>query len=342
MPQKKNTSSLDNLLDSLGFDEWKTITVSFILPTINVRGTLFCTLRSFIFFRRIFVDPVFVYYRLLCLVYIIHLIHNIPAECLCSLRYFPKINTYLSSSYLIYYIGVSSIFFHFEDALQMAILLTRMKSFNLFVEKHFIFSPHLVSFTLLITCFSINIPLVFAFKINSFGTYFDATRQQMLKFYYLDSSDFSLTLFGRILFGFTYLILNLIMSVVVGVGLNIVSLYKYKSYVRQKRREVTELILGSINNRLTTTLEIQQFNQRTRNQHKKEKNMFYMVLILSSISIISRIFKMFQYAYFFFFNINNSFPSIVTLEILYLFIHTLVPTVAIPEKKILTNFTGSF
>ena len=119
--------TIDQLLDLLGFDMRKTLVVSFILPSMNLLGTMFCSLSAFIFFRRKFVDPVFYYYRLLCIVYIIHLVHNIPAGLLCSPRYFTQMNSYFTSIYLIYYIFMSSFLFHYEDVLQMAILLTREK-----------------------------------------------------------------------------------------------------------------------------------------------------------------------------------------------------------------------
>ena len=329
MPQTTNSTTLNKLLDSLGFDEWKTITAFFIIPFLNILGTLCCITSASIFFRRKFNDSVFYYYRLLCLVYIIHLLHNIPAGLLCTPRYYPQTNTRLNSLYLIYYIVMSSFLFHFEDVLQMAILLTRMKLFDLFVDKYFTFTPRVVSLTLFIFSFCINFPFVYSFKISSFGDFLDSSQHVNVTFYYFDASDFSSTLFGQILFFFTFLFLNLILSVVVGVGLNIFSLLKYKSHLRKDLREVCRLIQSSIHNRLTTTLEIQQFNERIKNQRKKEKNMLYMALTLCSISISSRIIYIFQYVYFFFFHYSNSLSDIITLVILYLLIQTLVPTVAI-------------
>ena len=249
-----NITTLDKLLISLGYDEWKTITFSFILPAINTLGAIFCSLSAFTFFSGKFVDSIFYYYRLLCIVYIIYLIHNILLSLLLTPQYFPKMNTYLSSAYQIYYIVAASILFHFEDVLQMAILLTRMKLYSLFVEKYFTFSPRLVSLTLFLICFCINLPLSFGFKISSFGEYLDMAQQENIKFYFFDSSNFSFTLIGQILFGFTILFLNIILSVVIGVGLNVFSLIKYKSYVRKEMLEVCRLIQGSINKRLTTTL----------------------------------------------------------------------------------------
>ena len=128
--------TLDELLDSLGFEQWITIPIAFVLPSINVIGTILCTVSAFIFLKRRFADPVFYYYRLLCIINILNLIHNIPYGLLYSPRYFSRMNTYLSSLFLIYYVPATVFLFHFEDIVQMGILLDRMKIFSSYVKKH--------------------------------------------------------------------------------------------------------------------------------------------------------------------------------------------------------------
>ena len=147
------TPSLDQLLDSLGFELWMTVTTTFVIPAISFIGIVFCSLSVWIFFQKNFKDTVFFYYRLLCIVYIIHLIHNIPCGLLFSPRYFPQVNTYFTSIYFIYYSCVSAFLFHFEETLQMAILLTRMKIFNSFVNQNFTAKPWIISFVLFLLAF---------------------------------------------------------------------------------------------------------------------------------------------------------------------------------------------
>jgi hypothetical protein len=113
-----NVPSLDQLLDMLGFEKWEILTATFALPTISFKGILLCTLSAWIFFREKFKDPVFFYYRLLCLVYIIHLAHNIPAGLFYSPQYFPQISTYITSIYQIYYRFTAILFLHFEETPQ--------------------------------------------------------------------------------------------------------------------------------------------------------------------------------------------------------------------------------
>ncbi len=203
--------------------------MTFILPPINIIGTILCSVSAFIFFKARFVDPVFFYYRLLCLVNILNLILNIPYGLLYSPRYFSKMNTYLSSLYLMYSSCATVFLFHFEDTLQIAILLTRMKTFSPFVRRHFSASPRLISFSLFLTCFLIDLPVVFSLKTLPFGTYFyfDSNGiKQIDTFYFYDSSEFSLTLIGKFLVIFTSIFLIFFLTLVVGVTLNIISVYQ--------------------------------------------------------------------------------------------------------------------
>ena len=202
---------LDELLDNLGFDTWKTVMNKFILPPINLIGIVLCSFSFRIFSRPLFEDPKFFYYKLLCLFNLILLIHNIPVCFLFSPRYFPMIDTYAVSIYQIYYGSVSTFLYHFLDVLQMAILLHKMRLYVPFVKQHFKAKPQLVSLALFLTCLFIDIPFAFYFKIGSLGDYFylnEKGEKQVSTFYFNSSSDFGQTLFGQIVLGFTSFFLS--------------------------------------------------------------------------------------------------------------------------------------
>ena len=137
----RNFSNLNELLIEFGFDEWKTLTASFLLPIIGNLGVISCSVSTWVFFRCQFKDPVFFYYRLLCLVYVIHLLHDIPFGLFISPKYISNLNTYACSIYIIFFGAMANFLYHYEDTLQMAILLTHIKIFNSFVKKHFSASP---------------------------------------------------------------------------------------------------------------------------------------------------------------------------------------------------------
>ena len=122
----------------------------------------------------------------------------------------------------------------------MALVLTRMKIFSPFVSGHFTLEPKYVSLTFFIVCFGINLPFVFASNIRSSGSYsyYDkySSEQKVGTLYSVVPSEFSLTPFGQVLYGVITLFLNLFLTLVVGLALNIISVYQYKSYLREKKK----------------------------------------------------------------------------------------------------------
>jgi hypothetical protein len=62
--------------------------------------------------------------------------------------------------------------FHFEDTLQIGILLNRMKTFSPFVKRHFNLTPQHTSLVFFIICLVIKIPTFFGFKIVPIGNYY--------------------------------------------------------------------------------------------------------------------------------------------------------------------------
>ena len=62
----------------------------------------------------------------------------------------------------------------------------------------------------------------------------------MNTFYIMAVSDFRSTPFGQLLLAFTSFFLNLLLTLVVGVILNSVSLCQYKSYLREEKKERDE------------------------------------------------------------------------------------------------------
>jgi hypothetical protein len=341
--------SLDQLLYVLGFTEWEIITSTFVLPALSFIGLGLCTLSFWIFFQEKFKDPVFFYYRLLCLVYIIHLAHNIPAGILFTPRYFPKISTYSTSIYQIYNGGFAAILFlHFEETLQMGILLMRMKIFIPFVRRHFTLSPQIVSLIFFFTCVCIDFPVLFSAQVSSIGTYytFDSNgSKNYVEFYYFSSSEFSATFLGRLLSGFTAFA-NLFLSTLVGIILNIVSFVKYKLYLKERRikaeaytsnRVVTTnqfdlsaMTSGSEIQRVTlqetSTSRRRVLTSKEINENRAEKNMFYMALILSCITLVSRVLIILCVVYFLIF---YSFSVNLVISVINLSVQTFVPASSI-------------
>ena len=131
---------------------------------------------------------------------------------------------------------------------------------------------------------------------------------------FYEPSKFSQTSLGLI-FSFIVLLLDLFLTLVVGVVLNIVSFYKYKYYIRQRRIESEERELLSIHNRPTIRREIEQMQSTENTKREIEKNMFYMAFTLSSISVLSRFFFNSSYLFYFLLFFNSFSNGLILIFI---------------------------
>jgi hypothetical protein len=327
--------TLDELLDKLGFEKWKTVTASFILPIVNLIGLVFCSLSLWIFFLNRFKMPIFFYYRLLNVVYILSLLLNIPAGLLYSPRYFnhnQRINSCALAVFNIYYGSIANFLFHYGDVLQMAILLTRMKLFSPTLNSFFTASPKFISIVFFFTCLLIDAPYVFSMQVSSLGKYYfeDSSGTKWFEtYYFLINSDFAMSPIGQLIEISTTFTLNILCSLIVGIVLNIVSLVQYKSHVKKKRQhnEAINIRLLKICNDFNISNNINdQLSEKDKNGRDAEKNMLYMVLCLCLISIMSRLIIIFFILFFLF---HYSFSGTLTLMVVFITIYTLVPTVSI-------------
>jgi len=130
-------TSFDQLLDSLGFNEWVTIVTLFVMPILSLTCLIMCSLSAWIFFQKKFIDPVFIYYRLLCLVYILQLAHGIPLGILYSNRFLLRYFSYYNSMFVIYYHLLAGLLFHFEDTLHIGHSVDTHENIQFVCEKTF-------------------------------------------------------------------------------------------------------------------------------------------------------------------------------------------------------------
>jgi len=204
-----------------------------------------------------------------------------------------------------------------------------MKMFSPFFRKHFTASPQIVALSLFFTCLCIDLPLIFGLEVGSLGQYYYIDSSGVKRtdsFYYINSSQFSQTFLGKILLALFSIFLNYILTLFVGITLNISSYIVYKSHARKRKQEKEDLQMSSIHNVPTTSREMLQVSQREKIERKIERNMFYMALTLCSISILSRFLFMLSYVYYFIF---NTFSDSILIGLMGQFIFTLGPTVSI-------------
>ena len=309
--------SLDNLLNVLGFQFWEEMVNQFVLPVVNLIGLASCSLSAYVFSKRSqFKDSIFVYYRVLTFTYILILTLNIPSGICFSPRFFPSMSSYLCAIYFVIYDALNIFLFHYCSVLETCILLTRMKIFSPFVKKHFSISPQACSFIFLILCLLIDLVFFFIATAGPKGQYEQkyAGSVQKKTFYYYVDSQFAKTNIGKLTSTLAY-VLNVILSLIVGIILNVVSIIKYKSYLKKK-----ETIKRS---RAMARSSFYPTSKLSQKENRGENFMFFMAFTLCTVSIISKITITIGFACFFFF---YSFSDMLWVITLFNVVYAFVPT----------------
>ena len=182
---------------------------------------------------------------------------------------------------------------------------------------------------------------------------FNSNQQKRSTFYSVVSSEFISTPIGQVLYGFTSFFLNLFLTLVVGLCLNIVSVYQYKSYLREKKQrdDAYSRAAFSLNKQVietqpstsldamipvvmvaTTLRQPQEMTAKERNDRKAETNMFFMALTLSTTAIVSRLLLFFLYIYYY---ALNSPDSDFIWSVLYFSIQILMVSYSANRHKML-------
>ena len=295
--------SVDELMDKLGYEIWIVILNQFIMPIVAFTNICICSLSTWVLIkhRSKFVDPVFFYYRLLFLFCIVCSLVIFPYLFCYSPRFIPDINTYTCSIFVQFANFLNQLLYHYCSSLEICILLTRMKVFNLFLQNHFTLSPKIVSLILFFVCLIIDLPIFFTSSVKSFGDFYYIDKNGIKHnstFYSTTTSAFATSLLGQISVILVYLF-NIFFTLIVGVTLNVVSVLQYKAYLKRREKEaaVIQTRVSNIQPSPSSKSGLKKFlvelqkilDQKERNQRKIEKNMFGMALTLCTISIFSRV-----------------------------------------------------
>ena len=266
--------SISDLLATLGYAQFNIIAYSAFIPSAGLAGVILCALSAWIFFRPVFRQTEYVYYRIIALFHVLHLILAVPFGVCYSPLYVPPIYMQTCVSLKMVYIPFSNLSFHYTAVLEIAILLERMKNFSQLIKKHFTTQPLLISGLLFVACFIVDFFFLFVYApATSYTFYFYDSRgvKQQGTFYTIGVSKLAMSQYGKVGVFLVYVVRDFF-TLVVGVTLNLVSLVKCRRFMLNRRVNILFLAQYSI-----------VHSQRV------EKNLLFMVVTLCVVSIVSRI-----------------------------------------------------
>ena len=283
--------SLSQLIDRLGYISFNIWAYLAGIPVIGVLGLILCSINACILFRKVFRQPEYVYYRMITLIFILHLVLSIPYGICYTPLYMPLMDMQACSTLRIVYIPFSNLSFHFTAVLEIAVLFERMKNFSPLIKKYFTRSPLIIALALFVVCFAVDFFFSFVYVPSpGFNFYFfdsgGVKRQGTL--YIMIVSKLATSPYGFMGVVSVYIVRDLF-TLIVSVTLNIVSLIQLRRYIRKKEAILksplssNHIATASSSGKLTKIIKSSQKSQMTEN------SLLFMVVILCSISIVTRL-----------------------------------------------------
>jgi len=295
---------LDDLLGSFGFIPIVVYNYGIIMPMIAFFGLILCTLSLWIFFKKKFSASIYWYFRVILISNIIQLAFAIPYGMCYTPTYFPTMDSYSCTIIACAYIAYSNFTSHFVAILEIVILLERIKIMNPFVKKKFNISPEKMNLIIFFPCLLFNSfhPLAFIPDVGGDFVYYDSNGVEKVNTYwFVNSSALAKTSFGLIcliVFYFVRDVLTLITTLI----LNIFSLYEMSKYFKKRnaifrRRNLINAL--STHAPIDSTTPTGALNHNVR-EKAMAKSQIKLVLIMCSISIVTRIISIISSTYYLF------------------------------------------
>ena len=271
--------TLDELLELNGLAPFNTITFQFIIPTLGLIGLALSCVNACIYFGPDFAQPMFVYYKVLVIVFMVNLGSCVPYGFCYSPKYLPAQDSYSCAIVQTVYIVFTDFLFHYAGAIEIAIILDRMANFSRLVKKYFVIKPRNVCLILFVTCLAIDSVYAFAYRPESGGEYHYLDSHGELKyatFYFVGVSSFAKSTVGTCLTMLNYVLRDLC-TLVIGIVLNIASVVHLNRFYRQRIK-------------LFGAARLNAQNSRSKNASGKlaERNNLCTAIILCAISLVTR------------------------------------------------------
>ena len=277
-------TSLDELLDSLGFFPIDIYIYQLIIPAIGSIGFVLNFISLAIFFKKMFTAQTYDYFRIITISHLIQLLFAIPYGICFTPKYFPYMDSYSCAIVQSAYIPFTGFTTHFTDILGIAVLFERIKIFNSFVKKYFVFMPKKIILIIFAACLILN--SVYALVYVPFcggGFYFSDSNGTIKEnsFWYVGVSSLADSSIGMIVLIVFYFIRD-ILTMFTTILLNIISLIEMRRYFKATRF-LTIQTIQTVNSSSYAVATGQNENRK-----KTEKNAIKLVLVMCLISVVTR------------------------------------------------------
>jgi hypothetical protein len=260
------------------------------IPIISAIGSILNIFIVVVFFKKEFNSPMFFYFRILSICYLIQNVTGIPYAICNAIRYVEDEQRKLCAYYLTSYLAFGSLSTYYQSVLEIAILLDRLKTFNKTIKKYFTLSPQKFSLILFIICFLIDLFYMFAFSPEEFVWYNyieDGTLDRKSIWVVLPST-FASSSIGRIFLILTYVIREFV-TIIFTVGYSIFLLNYMREYFKNKAKMARKPAVTATTSNVRNTVQPSTTQQSSAKQMSNaEEKFLQLVIVQCTLTILTR------------------------------------------------------
>jgi hypothetical protein len=245
-------------------------------------------------------------------------------------RIWPSLGSYGWTLYIstIYSYMINTAYL-FRTLIDIAIILDRIALFEPRAKFLFKYSPVMNTTAMFFISLVLSIPQIFLYKIREFPVYL-INEQRLTHFYAVSPSDFLNSTIGLIVY-YVMLFARNVLTVVVEIVLNAISIFLFKKFMEKKRRitsirltnmiQTTRAVSQSMNLTANRTTSTRSVDSSSDTSLSAVRNLFFMVLALELVSALQQ----FLLIAFYTLSIFEGFSTYFTfsLNFLYAFKHTI-------------------
>jgi hypothetical protein len=278
--------------DYIGFFFIPLNDILYLYPTtiISVIASILSTFSVIVFFKKEFNSPMFFYFRILSICYLIQNVTGIPYAVCNAPRNKGEEAQKICAYYVTVYIALGSLFTYYQSVLEIAILLDRLKTFNKTIKKYFTISTQKFSLILFVICFLIDLLYMFAFSPQELFWYNykeDGTLERK-SIWLVTPSTFATSSIGRIFLILTYVIREF-MTIIFTVGFSLFLLNYMRNYFKNKAKMAKKsTVTTTVSNVRNAVQPITVQQSSAKQMSDAEEKFLQLVIVQCTLTILTR------------------------------------------------------
>jgi hypothetical protein len=259
-----------------------------IISIIGSILNIFCVI---VYFKKEFNSPMFFYFRILSICFLIQNLTAIPYSLCNAPRYQSEELRKPCAYYITSYVAFGSLLAYYESVLEIAILLDRLRTFNNTIKKYLTLTPQKFSILLFVICLLVDLFYMVVFTPQEFAWYNykeDGTLERK-SVWFVVATTFATSSIGRILTVLTYFVREFV-TIIFTVGFSIFLLNYMRAYFKNKAKMAKKPAVTAPVPNIASSVQPASNQQQSSSKQMSnaEEKFLQLVIVQCSLTILTR------------------------------------------------------